>query len=254
MASPRSTTTPGARRPRAAAQPHSRPSPSISTNAGMPWLPAATANSTPERHRLGPAAAPAQRAHAQHQRAHRRHPAGVLGGVHVQVAVQLVVDQHQHQQRQQRRGVAQTQLPAQRPQPTGEADGDQPQQRAHGRQRRRADQVAHPGLVAVQDHLADGGRVGRTPLQRLVRNAAGVGDLEPVLPVAPRPEHAEVEQRREAQAHQREQQHRGQAGARQPGLGDDLVAQRRGVGAQAVAADGVPPERRPSRPRAAPRR
>ena len=157
--------------------------------------------------------------------------------------MQLVVDQHQHQQRQQRGGAAQTELAPECVQPAGEPDRGHPQQRAHRRQRRRADQVAHAGLVAVQDHLADRRRIGLAPLQRLMRHAAGVGDLEPVRPVAPGPEHAEVEQRREPQPHQRKQHDRGQPGPLQQRLCGDLVAQRPRVLGQAVAAHGNRPKR-----------
>ena len=69
--------------------------------------------------RLLPAVPVTQRPDAEHERAHRHHPADVLGRVDVEVAVQLVVQHRQREERQERSEAAQAELAAKRPQAGG---------------------------------------------------------------------------------------------------------------------------------------
>ena len=150
--------------------------------------------------------------------------------------MQLVVDQHQGQRGQQRAAEAKAELPGERPQRRRQTQRGHPQKRAHRRQRRRSEQVAGAGVVAVDDDLAGGGRVGDTPLAGAGRDVAGAGDLQPVRPVAPGAVHAEIDQRREAQPHQREHDQRQQPRAQQPAVAPQLCRQRTALSAEARAA------------------
>ena len=86
--------------------------------------------------RLEPSIPVAKRADPDDEAADRDHPAHVLGRVHVEVAAQLVVEERQGEEWQERRQQAQAELPPERPQPGREAGRRDPQERAHGGERR----------------------------------------------------------------------------------------------------------------------
>ena len=105
-----------------------------SATTGTPWVANPAPKSSAASRKLDPFAV-AQRPHAQDERTHGHHAANVLGRVHVEVAVQLVVQDRKREQRQERREPAQAELAAERPQARGKAGRRDPQERPHRRQR-----------------------------------------------------------------------------------------------------------------------
>ncbi len=197
--------------------------------------------------RLQPALAVTQRADAEDEAAHRHHPADVLGRVHVQVAAQLVVQDREGEERQERREHPQPQLAAERPEPRPEPGRCDPQERPHRRKRRAPEDVRRAGVEAVQDELRDRGRVERAPLERLPRHLAGVGQLQAVGPVPPRPEHLEVEERRAPQADDRDREQDDEPRGDREAVLRELLAQRLEMLARAAPAQRRAPERQRDR-------